>query len=339
VTLETPRAASGKDSSTRFGLITTLVRVIIGAACLAAVLWSTDLEGLGRRLGSIRGGVAVMLLLTAVAGRVLMAGKWNLLLRSRGVLISTWQATRLYLIGHLLGSFTPGALGADVYRVTALRRFGRTREIVATVLLERFVGLAVVGIVTALGLPVSARYLGADSTRMVSVIVISVSLMVVGVWASLSPSLVEGLARKVPFVSRLGVVGKIRDFYRSYAESRIHGGTLAAFTALTVLEVLVTVLVVYLAGRSVGVDAPLGYLLCIVPLIQILLRLPVSFQGIGVQEGLYAFFLAKVGFSPSDGLSISLMLRLTEIVGIVLPASLLLWKGPALLSPPVSRVE
>ena len=55
------------------------------------------------------------------------------------------------------------------------------------------------------------------------------------------------------------------------------------------------------------------------PLPHLLMRLPVHFNGIGLQEGLFAYFLQRVGYGPAEGLAVSVLLRAVELFAILLP--------------------
>lgn len=63
--------------------------------------------------------------------------------------------------------------------------------------------------------------------------------------------------------------------------------------------------------------------------------IPISFQGIGVLEGLFAYFLSAGGFSATDGLAIAFLLRLAEVVLGFLPATIMLWLSPLKIQPDI----
>jgi len=310
-----------------------VAKLLVGTSLVVVLARSTDLRQVVQILRSTNPFLFAVVCLIAVLDRVLMAYKWNLLLRARGVFASLWQITRLYFVGYLVGSFTPGAVGGDAYRVAALWRRGKAGIILSTVVLERFVGVTVILTIAAIALPFSTRYIGANAGSWVWIITLGAAATVIALCLSLAPSIVLGVTRRLPSVSRFGVTRKLGDFYTAYAEHRNHMGILGVFTALTALEVLVLVVVNYLAARSLGVDVSFGYFLCVMPVLHILLRLPVTVQGIGVQEGLFVYFLVLAGFSAADGLAISLLHRAIEIVVLVLPGGMMLWLFPVQLKP------
>jgi len=310
-----------------------LIRSALGFGILAFVFWSIDLRAVVTKFIYIRPTLAFALCFTAIMDRVLMAYKWNLLLRARRISLSLWQAIHLYFVGNLLGTFTPGAIGADAYRISALSRFHKNQVTASTVILERLIGLAVIATFALVALPISAQYIGKGAKSIVWTIMALAILVIIAVLISLRPSIVERIARRFPYMSRISIAKRLRDFYLTYAESRSHSRALLAFTLLTAFEVILLVGISYLAARSLVVNVSFGYFLCIIPLLHILIRLPVSFQGIGIQEGLFAYFLMAGGFSAADGLSISLLLRMAEMISVFLPGAVLLCICPFRLRP------
>jgi glycosyltransferase 2 family protein len=74
---------------------------------------------------------------------VITAWRWELLLRAQGFMIGISLAVRLNLIGSLFNMVIPGAVGGDVMKAYYVTRdaTGRKAEAVATILLDRVVGL------------------------------------------------------------------------------------------------------------------------------------------------------------------------------------------------------
>jgi len=236
-------------------------------------------------------------------------------------------------VGYLLGTFTPGAIGADAYRAAALSRFRKNKVVISTILLERSIGLAVIGTFALIALPISTQYMGELSKSLVWVTIAGTVLVVATVSISLSPAIVKGVAGRLPYLSRMSIMGRLRGFYQTYAEFRKHRATLIAFTALTAVEVALIVSFNYLIAKSLNVDVSFVYFLGVIPLLHILIRIPITLYGIGIQEGLFAYFLVTAGFSVADGLAISLLIRVTGIIILVLPAAVFLWLRPLRIDP------
>ena len=180
-----------------------LIRVVIGIVVLAAVCWTVDLKAVSMAFTQLNFGLLIVFCIVVVLDRLLMAYKWNLLARAQRVILSLWQATRLIYVGQLLGTGTPGGIGADAYRIAALAPFKKTPIIISTIVLERFIGMAVIGVFATVTLPFSAQYLGADSTVVVLAVITGSAFIVGGLLVSLRPSTETTTSKIAPLSSRV----------------------------------------------------------------------------------------------------------------------------------------
>ena len=302
-----------------------IVRIAVGIVILALVLQSVDFAAAIRLFASIRIGPLLALCVLQVARRVLMAYKSNILLRARSIRISLLEAVRIYYVGYSLGAMTPGAIGADVYKVAALQRFRKADVIVSTIILERLIGLAVISGVALATIPWSTNYLAKVSPAAIGLIVAIAPIASLVVVVSLSPSILEGLSRRLPFLFRKRMGQRLRQFYLSYLEASQYPRAILIFVMLTAFELFVLIIINYLAAQALAIDVSLLYFVCVLPLLHILLRLPISIQGLGVQEGMFAFFLIAAGYTATDGVAISFLLRVVEVVLGIVPGAILLW--------------
>ena len=301
------------------------LRMLIGASLISLLLWKIE----PRALLDVIAEVHVDLLLVAGVAlafdRLLMAYKWNLLLRSKGIRISTLMALRIYLVGNLIGLVTPGAIGLEIYRVAALSSFGRTHDIAATALLERLVGLAMLIFFLLAALPFASsllplgdgtiRWLAIGSIAGLAVIVVSF-LPRVNLW----------ILSAVP-VTALGGFGRwLLQLVHSYNKAVADFTTLAWFSGWTFIEVLISIAVIYFAAASLGVQASITAFAVIVPTALLLSRLPLSLDGIGVAETVYVLAFNALGYSSEHGLALALLVRLIRLVVAQLPAAFLLMR-------------
>ena len=168
-------------------------RIAIGLSLLVVLAWYLDLPTLLESFSAVDPLMVAGLCFASWLDRVLMAYKWNILLAARGVCIPTWHAIRLYVIGNLVGTVTPGGLGSDAYRVAALSSRHSTEVILSSVFLERLLGLAVIGSIAALLLPFSAAYFQADSMMVMAIVCGGALLTVLAIPFSLNKHVVDQL--------------------------------------------------------------------------------------------------------------------------------------------------
>lgn len=246
----------------------------------------------GTRLGWFLPAAAVN-----VATIPLMAWRWQLLLGSKRIRIGIGWLTRTYFVALFFGLFLPAAVGGDAVRAIELgRRSGDAPEAVASVLIDRLVG--VVGLV---GLAVVGIAAGAGGSHRPLVVAAEggFGLAACGVLGLLFSSRVRGLAASVleprGGSGRLAAGGRYFDALHDY---RHHRSTLAAVSVLALVVQLARVGSIWMLSRALGLDLPAGLLLVTAPVLFAALILPVSLNGIGVREAVFVEFLRGHATAP-----------------------------------------
>jgi uncharacterized protein (TIRG00374 family) len=299
----------------RLSLLLTIV-------CLGLVYATVDVRQSLVMLSSIDMRLFASLVVVAVLSRTLRALKWNLLLRTQGVCISFWRAQKLNWIGAFFAYWTPAGLGSDAYRFGALGREGQRSAVASTLVIERYVGIASVCVVWLLSLPLALglvwRVSGQQAILLAAVVVVCL----------LSLPLVLGmgwpeLAMRIVPLRLTRIRGGLRGLGTRLASFRQRPGVLTVFFALSLVEVLSYILINFLAARALRLDASFLFFLSAMPPVYLLLRLPVSIQGWGVQEGAFGYVLALAGCNPAAGVAVSLLQRVVELVCFVVPGALL----------------
>ncbi len=317
-----------------------LVRVGLSLGLLGAALWMCDLESVAAALRHASWGGAVLLGLLAAADRALMGYKWNLLMRSGGASLTHGHAIRLYFEAYLVGSIAPGSVGSDAYRVVALRRHVPARLTLSTILLERGIGLVVIALWAMITLPWLITAPGQPLRSWVAWLSGGTAFAIAALVLSLHPQLGRQLRHMLRFARHLPGAGALARFHDAYLALGRHPRTLVVFACLTVVEVAMLFTMNFVAARSLGLDVSLGYFFCAMPLVHMAVRIPISFQGLGVQEGMLAWALVQAGYSPADGVAVSLLQRLVEIVAVMLPAAvLMIWKVNDRSAGPIAPVH
>lgn len=291
-----------------------LAPILLTLVCVGSVLWFVDVSQSLALLRTVDVVTVAVLAAVAIGSRVLRSVKWNLLLRSQEIRISTWHAIRLNWAGSFLAFWTPAGLGSDAYRVMALRSQRRTPAVISTLVIERYFGLLSVGLVWVLTMPLTFGYLWQASRQITLLlsIVCGVCVLVLFVFIVGFPYRLKARHWRRPLTRLVHELGCYRD-------KRM---LLFVFFLLTIVELLSYIWINCLAAHAIGVDVSFGFLVCAMPTVYLLLRLPVSIQGLGFQEGALAYVLSVGGFDPAAGVAISLLQRLIELVCFIFPGAL-----------------
>jgi hypothetical protein len=313
-------------ASERRGRAGLVLRLGVSVALLALLVLVADRSRLAARLAGADSGFVLLVLGLATADRLLMAGKWWLLVRGRAAAVSLWAAVRAYYLASFAGYFLLMTIGADAVRIGALAGPGRTAGLAASVVLERVIGalaqavLAVVSLGTLIALGLGARIGPAQRWLLAGVVVLALLAFPLSFPAARWTAARWGDAR-----GWRGAVGSLATAYATYAGAV---GLVLVFFGLTLLEGGFPVAIHYVAGRALGLDPGWTFYLATVPLVYLLARLPVSLGGLGVLELSFVSLAAPLGVSWTDALSIAALATVLYLVALAPGAVVYLWPAP-----------
>ncbi len=307
-----------------------LLQIGVSVGLLALVFVVVDLRATFSELRHASIRWLVFGLGITVVSRFIMAYKWTLLMRAKGIHIPLLEVFRLYYVASFLGLLLPATVGMDVVRAIFLKGDDRPfSDIVSSIIVERLLGFVMLSLValaagiglagflldanvllwTALGLP-AGLLLGA-----VTVIVFSAT--------DRARATVVGLTNWLKECKRLGGAAKpLQKLFDSYWGYRVHRRTLAVFCGLTLLEILTLMAWNYAATQALGIDVSVAGFVLVIPVITLLIRLPITVAGLGVVEGAYVFFLSLLGVPTDMALAAGLLAHALATVS-VLPGGLL----------------
>jgi uncharacterized protein (TIRG00374 family) len=296
-----------------------IIQLVLSIVLIILLLRLINIPNMLSLLKNVNVYYFILLLALITFDRIFMAYKWHLLLKVRDMGISVFSAIRTYYIATFIGFFLPTTVGGDIIRVLKLRskKGGRT-DVLSSVIVERILGF----IASAILVPIAALFL--------------ISLFKLNVWRFLGIagillffftilmfiSFNERIIRKIDKSNKLSknfFLSKFKNLYLSYTKYKNHKGILALFLGLSILEQLIPVIGNYLACRALNLSIPFIYFLLIIPLVQLISRIPISFEGIGVNEGLLVYFFSLLGLSKTGAFTIGLLGHIAIIIA-TLPA-------------------
>ena len=250
-----------------------------------------------------------LILFTANLDRFLMAYKWNLLLRAKGIRLPLWQVIGAYYKASFWGSLFLPTIGCDAIRsYEVFRKTKRPEDTISSVVVERVLGLIATSFVSLFGLFLFIQNVDSSGWgNLVRLLLFLIGVVVLFVF-SFKINRVAPLARRFPWLSGR-FDAKIASFFFSYQGYSKNRRALLSFLLWSIFEQFSPVLDAYLVSRAFHLNIPWITFIMFVPVIMMVIRLPVSFDGFGVREGLsvYLFGLAGVpsaqafliGFVPS----------------------------------------
>ena len=219
----------------------------------------------------------------------------------------------LYFVSFFFNNFIPSGFGGDVVKVISLRQeHGHGTEALSSVIMDRLTGLIGSSFIALIALTWGSvqPWLGQPTVNLSlpPALIFSVALISLGVplgfmlvrWVG-PPDL---FISRLPFIRRLNVRAKLLRLVE----------TIRRYPLLTLLKSLLTsipftlslVVIQYSIARALSVDVPFYLFPLFVPLISIINLLPISFNGLGMREGIYQFLFVPVGVPGASAIAMSL---------------------------------
>jgi uncharacterized protein (TIRG00374 family) len=247
--------------------------------------------------------------------RALMAYRWCLLLRGRGIQIPFLHGMMVYCASAIWGLFLPTTVGSDAVRAYTTSRAGfGGRVIVASIIVERVIGFlsSLILVVLSLGLLTQLGYL--KERVMVSAWLLGCGTLLAVlclVVASLNQSVSNLLHDTVLYGLRSRrFAQKLRDFHETYRSFAADRWSLALPFVLTLAAQVLIIADTWLIARGMKIEVGALYLGAALPLALLIARLPISIDGIGVYEGVFVVLMSLAGLSAAQAMAISVATRI-----------------------------
>jgi uncharacterized membrane protein YbhN (UPF0104 family) len=281
-------------------------RILASAVALALVVRLVS----GREIMAALAGADLRWILVALGcvalDRVVMAGKWRILLAAQGLVHSLGELVRVYFVATFYGSFLPTGVGGDVIRIMQVSRGPeRGPAVTASVVMERVLGLiatAVLVAVTTGGFVLGRR---PDLEPFLGLAFAAVLLGIGGL----------AFALHGPWHERLpGPLARFALAFRVYSG---RWGALARFFGWSFLEQLIPVVAVYSMAMALGYELGFPVFLLVIPLDLFVSRIPISVDAIGIREGLYVALFGQAGLGASEAFLLALVGRVVTLVGLL----------------------
>jgi glycosyltransferase 2 family protein len=283
-----------------------IVRIVVTLGLLALVVFLVDWRMVWGVLRAVDLEWVALALLLAILDRVIINYRWQVLLAGRGVEIRFWRLFRVQLAANFAGSFLPSSIGVDALRAAALCRSGAgMAPVVAATLVDRL-SLVLASLVFGSVMVIVLAHARVPPD-VVSFVFAMTALGILACAACLHAPVRRfvrlQVLRRIPHRFR-DTVGSIAQASAAY---RTQWRALLKVSAATLVLFLVRLLFAKSLALSCGVDPPFLDLLLVIPILWILVMLPITIGGFGVQEASYVLLMSLIGIGPAVAVSMSLL--------------------------------
>ena len=300
------------------------LQILTSIILLYIVLNWIDFKSVISSLKNVDYNFLILSFVTLTLDRVLMAYKWNILLKIKNIKISLFEATKIYYMSSFVGLVLPSTIGSDLIRTHLIvKKKNLTSDVLSSILVERFFGIFALFIYVLFSLPLLNQiFQNAYINNNLIILIITVAFFFIfGFILTFNKRVIGFTIRTLELIQkkkRLSKISfKIQRLILSYQGYKDKKGTLFIFTLLTLIEIFFGIYINYFIALSFHVTVGLIYFIAYVPIMMLLVRIPISLNGFGINEGGSTFFLALVAVPKAIGFSIGLIDHFVNIIGIL----------------------
>ncbi len=273
-----------KDSLKKYSGI---LRLSLSLILLYIIYRKVDFQTLKSTLSNISLSTFILLCLMYFIGQSISCVKWKLFLDSAKVEKNYKSIFPAYFFGMFINSFGGlGTIGGDLARSIALKpKKGLKTACLATVAADRIHGLATILLLGAVSISIfRPSNLNDKFVFLCFLGAIFLSLL----WVFGPKSVLFLLPKNNKIHSTLNNASSAfpKDF-----KKLLYAGILSL--ALHSIQIFM----IYIITKELNIKTDLSYLFCIVPIVNVASALPISTNGLGVREAMFASFLTPLGVS------------------------------------------
>ena len=288
-------------------LLKVFMRIAVSAAMLYFVLRSIDLTAFWQRVKGISPAWLALALAVYAGQQMIGVWRWNRLLRAQQIDVSRRTLTESIWVSMFFNNFLPSNIGGDVVRIADTAPAAGSKTLATTVVLvDRALGLGALLLVAALG-AFMANLMGISIPGSRWLWVASAAGAVTAISVIAMPDFVSHLLTPVRALKRPWLTERARRLEDAVARFRKAPTALAgAFGGAIVVQI--TIVAFYLLTAQ-GLSVPLPLLLgaVLVPVSLVVQMAPISINGFGVREAVFAFFFRRFGLPPDAAVALSLV--------------------------------
>lgn len=232
--------------------------------------------------------------------------RWQMLLKAANISIPLKKIISSFSGGVFFSIFLPSTIGGDIVRSADLAEHTRkVKTVIATVFLDRlsgYIGLVIV-ILPALLL---GKELIRDKLVFLSISII-IALLVIILLVLFNKRLASVITKflSTPGAGRIKEI--IKDLHQEIHIFRNHKRVIIYNLILSTFIQIVSPLSIYFIACSLGLKVHFIYFLIFLPIIGAITLIPISIGGLGLREGLFVVYFAKVGVIKQLALATSLL--------------------------------
>ena len=304
--------------------LSLIARITVATVAIVWVLRGQDWGELGGVLRRLSWLYFALGLATFVAGQLIIALRWWVLLHAQSIHLTVPTVFRLHFLGLFYNNVMPGSVGGDVLRAWYVTKHTEKRlEGALSVVVDRFIGLSGLLVMAAaayllflrghLAAPAAGDRAGAGQwfhTHRGLLLAAGLVVAAAAVFSFSHPYIRKRVTRMMGRALHRGeaLLARLKLAVIVYCRKPL---TILLAVLLTVLSQSTVIVAFWLLGRNLAIDASLKHYFVIFPVMWVVAAVPISLAGLGVFEaGLVELFVGLTGTIAEKALALAVCQRL-----------------------------
>lgn len=306
-------------------IVKLLVRVGVSAALLYFVLRSIDLGAFWERVRGMHPAWLLLALIAYAGQQMIGVWRWDRLLRAQEVEVARRTLTESIWVSMFFNNFLPSNIGGDVVRITDTAPAAGSKTLATTVVLvDRALGLTALLVVAATG-AFAAWLAGVDVPGARWLWVACAAMVAAAILVIAMPDFVGHLLAPVRALNRPWVTERAQRLEEAALRFGKSPSVLAGAFGAAILVQVSIVAFYLLTARGLSVPLPMLLGAVLIPVSLAVQMAPISINGFGVREAVFAFFFRRFGLPADAAVALSLV-STGMVMGLSLVGGLLFVK-------------
>ena len=245
--------------------------------------------------------------------------RWKIILANFDIYTPVLPLARICLIGYFFNMFLPSAIGGDFFRAYYLgKREGRGMSTtLTTTVIDRTSGLTAMLIIgLSFALLFDIRVEGYPVLPVFLIVALGFILGLIVLFHSGIHDRIRGLLRRFELED---LEEKMELVYRGLQRFRKNGKAIFAVIALSLIVQFIVVGGMWIAAKSIYIEAPFHVFLIFIPLVNLSMAFPLTINGVGLRESVYYLLFSQIGVSVESAVTLGVlnfaMVAMTSLPG------------------------
>lgn len=288
-------------------IVKVLVRVGVSAALLFFVLRSIDLGAFWERVRGMNPAWLVLALAAYAGQQMIGVWRWDRLLRAQHVEVAKRTLTESIWVSMFFNNFLPSNIGGDVVRIRDTAPAAGSKTLATTVVLvDRALGLTALLVVAATGALaawLTGTYVpGSRWLWLAAAVLVASAILVIAM-----PDFVGHLLAPVRALNRPWVTERAQRLEDAVMRFGKAPSVLASAFGGAIVVQLTVVAFYLLTAKGLSVQLPTLLGAVLIPVSLAVQLAPISINGFGVREAVFAFFFRRFGLPTDAAVALSLV--------------------------------